>query len=70
MELNDILRLLFRQSDESYISVKENVLTLHVFKEWIYERGGWIEIEWNLYFEFLNQQTQKTQQKITEYLIN
>lgn len=68
MELNDILRLLFKQSDENYISIKNDILTLHVFKEWIYERGGWIEIEWNLDFEFLNQQNEKTQEKINEHL--
>lgn len=69
MELNDVLRLLFKQCDENFITIKEPLLTIHVYKNWIYETGGWIEIEWNLDLEFLNQQSEKTQGEINKYLI-
>jgi len=69
MELNDVLRLLFKQSDENYITIEETLLTINVYKDWVYETGGWIKIEWNLDFEFLDQQIEKTQEEINKYLI-
>lgn len=71
MELNDILRILLRQDndDMSYIEVNKNIMTISIYKDWIYETGGWEKVEWDLNFEFLKEQSEETQNIITEYLL-
>jgi len=70
-ELSYILRLLFKQdnNDMSYISVVGNIMSISIYKDWINEMGGWECAQWDLNFDFLEEQSDDTQRIITEFLL-
>lgn len=68
IELNDILRMLYKDNEENYIQIDvvKNLVYLNHFNDYYFDgAGGFDSITWNLNGEFLENQSKETQ----EYLI-
>lgn len=74
-ELDFVIRRLFTkdtEKEENFISLDtvNNLLHIKIFRHWVYDRGGWITVEWDLKHEFLHEQKQEVQDEIKKYLFS
>lgn len=68
IELNDILRMLYKDNEKNYIQIDvvKNLIYLNYFNDYYYDGvGGFDDLIWDLNGDFLENQSKETQ----EYLI-